>query len=560
MGHIIAAMRKEIISNSAVFHESVFLFRQLLLSAVNKRIDPDPPSLSDFPVSAPVVLCPTPVEDVSIHIVPPNSWLQLPLSPINNDLDPPAIQSLSPPIVVAPPPLLVTSPHPPSQPLPEPVPNVPWLVPHVHLPPDILERLRTPPKVWKLLSNFEHHLSHEPLPPAQPTQACQPGALVEDALSTESLVHIYIPVLDAVEFAFSSGSDMEPRSLAEALRCPDADKWVEAVLKEIEAHIKNGTWELTQLPPGCHAIGSRWVFKVKRALEGLVDKYKGQLVAQGFSQVPGVHSGEVFMSTAHFAAVRTVMVLAAAEDMELEAVDVSMAFLNGDIDVELYMRIPEGFEVEGEPHNGEDPKRWVVKLLKGLYGIKQGPWLWGLKLHSILTTLGFQRIDCDYSIYVYQRDGVKIFMLVYVDNLLLASNSKVAIQWVKNNPALHFTIHDQGHVTSILGVKVLHDCAACTISLSQPGYIKSILEDFNMSDCNLVSMPMEQNIKLSKMMSPSTSEGKEEMKKIPYCKLVRKLLYLTVATHPDISYTVRVLCRFVKNPGHQHWGTVKWLL
>jgi len=96
-----------------------------------------------------------------------------------------------------------------------------------------------------------------------------------------------------------------------------------------------------------------------------------------------------------------VIALAVAKDMELEVVDVLTAFLNGEIDKELYMRVPEGFVVEGEPCDGEDPKCWVVKLLKGLYGIKQGPHLWALKLHSVLVSIGFKRINCNYSVYVY---------------------------------------------------------------------------------------------------------------------------------------------------------------
>ncbi len=291
-----------------------------------------------------------------------------------------------------------------------------------------------------------------------------------------------------------------------------------------------------------------------------MDKYKGRLVVQGFSQIPGVHYGEVFASTAHFAAVRMVMALAAAEDLELEAVDISMAFLNGDIDTGLYMRIPEGFKVEGKLHEDEDPKRWVVRLLKGFYSIKQGPWLWVLKLHSVLTKLDFQRINCDYSVYVYWCDGVKIFMPVYVDNLLLTSNLKDTIWHVKEDLASHFTIHNQGPIKSILGMKVVHDRVACTISISQLGYIRSIIDNFNMSNCNPVSMPMEQNIMLSKTMCPASPEEKEEMRKIPYCELVSKLLYLAVATRCDISYAVGVLCCFVDNPGHHHWGTTKRLL
>ena len=208
-----------------------------------------------------------------------------------------------------------------------------------------------------------------------------------------------IPILDAVECAFAVSQSMEPRTLAEALKRPDADSWISAALAEIEAHVSNGTWELAQLPPGKRAIGSRWVFKVKRKPDGSIDKYKGRIVAQGFSQVRGIHYNEIFASTARMAAMRAVIAMAATEDLELDSVDVSTAFLNGDIDAEIYMKVPEGLGVDGEPAPGEDPKRWVVRLLKGLYGIKQGPRIWSLKLHSVLVGIGFERTDCNHSVY-----------------------------------------------------------------------------------------------------------------------------------------------------------------
>jgi hypothetical protein len=329
---------------------------------------------------------------------------------------------------------------------------------------------------------------------------------------------------------------------------------------EIEAHLENGTWELAQLPPGRRAIGSCWIFKIKRKPDGSIDKYKGRLVAQGFSQIRGIHYDEVFASTARMAAMRTVIMIAAAEDLELESVNISTAFLNGDIDAEVYMKIPEGFEVDGEPDLGEDPKRWVVRLLKGLYGIKQGPRIWALKLHSVLTSIGFERTTCDYSVYVYRRGDVRIMLPIHVDDLLLASNSKSALRDVKKELASHFKIHDQGPVTSILGMKVERDRKARTISLSQPGYIESILQDFGMADCNPALTPMEENLKLSVKMSPATPEARMGMKPIPYRELVGKLLYLAVATRPDIAYAVGVLCRFVENLGPDHWHAAKRVL
>src|SRR5258706_14332880 len=245
------------------------------------------------------------------------------------------------------------------------------------------------------------------------------------------------------------------------------------------------------------------------------------------------------------AAMHTVIVITATKDLELETVDVSTAFLNGDIDAEIYMKIPDGLEVDGDPKAGEDPKRWVVRLLKGLYGIKQGPHIWALKLHSVLTDIGFKCTDCDYSVYVYKRGDVCIMMPIHVDNLLLASNSRSALRSMKAELSSHFKLHDLGPATSILGIKLECDHATQTISLSQPGYIESILEDFGLTDCNPTVTPMEENLKLSMNMSPVTPEDRLIMKSVPYRKLVVTLLYLTIATRPDIAYAVGVLCRFV---------------
>ena len=496
---------KDIVSDSAIFRESVFPFRK--------------PSL-------------------------------LNASPASGDISTPPSAPLPPPVDLIPPPLLTPDVH-----VHRPAPAAPPL-PLA----DLAERPRTPPAVKQLTSFFEHHPSLEALPPKRQSNARVPGALAEASTATDLGEEFAVPLVDAVECAFLTSVEMEPKTLVEALKRADADKWIDAALSEIDAHVRNGTWVLTQLPPGKRAIGSRWVFKVKRLPDGSIDKYKGRIMAQGFSQVHGIHYNEVFAPTARMAAMRTVLAIAAIEDLELETVDISTAFLNGDIDAEIYMKIPEGLEVDGEPLPGEDPKRWVVRLLKGLYGIKQGPRIWSLKLNSVLTSIGFRRTDCDYSVYVYQCDGVRIIVPIHVDDLLLASNSKPAIQRVKAELSSHFDLHDLGATTSILGIKIVRDRSRRTIALSQPGYIESILLDFSMADCNASTTPMDEGEKLSIWMSPSSPEEVAEMKRVPYRELIGKLLYLAVATRPDVSYVVGVLCRFVENLGRGHWAAAKRVL
>ncbi len=471
---------KEIVSDGVVFHESVFPFRKPLLSGIGSSSDCDPPVCT----------------------------LASPL-PFLDPLPPPLVLPRAPPPTSAAAPLLLL----PSPPQPPPA--------------DLPERLRTPPAIKSLMSNFQHHPVLEGLLPQKwPTRVRVPGALAKANTVAAPSDDIAIPLVDAVKFAFLMSVALEPRTLADALKRADADKWVAAALAKIDTHIRNGTWVLTQLPPGRRAIGSHWVFKVKRLPDGSVDKYKGRIIAQGFSQVQGIHYNEVFAPTARMAAVHMVLAIAAMEDLELETVDVSTAFLNGNIDAEIYIKIPEGLEVEGKPSPGEDLKRWVLQLLKGLYGIKQGPRIWSLKLHSVLTSIGFRRTDCDYLVYVYHCGGVRIIVPVYIDDLLLASNSISAIQKVKSKLASHFDLHELGPTTSILGIKIDRDCANRTISLSQPGYVDSILSDFSMTNCNPSATPMDKGQKLSIQMLPDTPEETADMKKVPYQELIGKLLYL----------------------------------
>ena len=161
---------------------------------------------------------------------------------------------------------------------------------------------------------------------------------------------------------------------------------------------------------------------------------------------------------------------------------------------------------------------------------------------------------------LYKQDNVKVILPIHVDDLLIASNSCNTIQKVKSDLTSHFKIHDQGSATSILGIKIECNCPNQSISLSQPSYIESILEQFGMAKCNPTPTLMLENQKLLVSMSPDMPEQQAEMKAYPYHELIGKLLYLTIATHPDIAYTIGVLCQFIENPGMEHWHAAKCVL
>jgi len=159
----------------------------------------------------------------------------------------------------------------------------------------------------------------------------------------------------AYEVAYSSTFAAEPLSYSEALRCPDAEQWKQAALEELNAHSTNGTWELLPRPKGEKIIGSKWVFKVKRNADGSVERYKGRLVAKGYNQRPGFDHLEIFAPTVRMPTIRVVLAMAAIQDLHLRSIDISHAYLNGEMDCDVYMEQPEGFAVG-------DPREMVLEL------------------------------------------------------------------------------------------------------------------------------------------------------------------------------------------------------
>ena len=210
---------------------------------------------------------------------------------------------------------------------------------------------------------------------------------------------------------------------------------------------------------GRRVVGSRWHFKVKRNADGSIEHFKARLVAKGYSQHPGFDFTGTFAPTVHYSAVRAILALAALEDMEIHSLDVSNAYLNGVLEEEIYMQLPEGFEDLGKPGD--------VLLNKALYGLKQAGRVWFKTLADTLSKMGFIQIKSDPSIYVFLRDTLRIIIPVFVDDMTLISKSKPAIQAFIKELSTHFKLRDLGSTTQLLGIKIDRDRPSRTISLSQ---------------------------------------------------------------------------------------------
>lgn len=350
-----------------------------------------------------------------------------------------------------------------------------------------------------------------------------------------------------------STSTAEPRTYAESTRRPDAQHWHQAALDELAAHESNGTWSLVERPADRKVIGSKWVFKLKRNADGSIDRYKARLVAKGYNQRPGFDFLEIFAPTVRMPTIRVVLALAALHDLHLRSVDVSNAYLNGEMDCDVYMEQPEGFAQK-------DSRKYVCLLQKALYGTKQGGNRWNRKMRSVLESLGFQQTYSDAAIYILCKGDVRIILPVFVDDMTFASKSLSAIEEMISALRKHFKLRDLGPTTQLLGIKIDRDRPNRSITLSQRQYCLDILDRFGMADCKPVSTPMDPGLRLTRDHSPQTREEAAQMRSIDYQGAVGALMYLATTTRPDIAYTVGVLARFNSNPGLAHWAAVKHLL
>ena len=215
----------------------------------------------------------------------------------------------------------------------------------------------------------------------------------------------------------------EPGSVNDALSSPDRDKWQASMKREMKSLEENKVWDLVELPDGRQPIGSKWVFKIKTDADGKIERYKACLVAQGFSQKYGSDYDETFCPVVGMESVRTLVAMSVQHGLKLHQVDVTTAFLNGELKEEVFMQQPEGFAVAGKEH-------LVRRLKKSIYGLKQSSRCWNVALDSHLKKIGFVQANNDPCIYK-AADGEPFLISVYVDDIAMATKSEARLKEVK---------------------------------------------------------------------------------------------------------------------------------
>ena len=331
-----------------------------------------------------------------------------------------------------------------------------------------------------------------------------------------------------------------PTSYEEVKQRPDRHLFDKAIADEMSQIYGLGVGVETELPVGVKPLPSRLVFNVKRDGQGQLDKYKARLVAKGFKQVPGRDYDEVFAPTAQHVTLRLLLAYASAHDLEVDQLDVKTAFLNGDLNEEVYIKLPP--ELGGK----------ILRLHKALYGLKQAARAWFAKLRDSMIEHGFTPSKHEPCLFSRGQGADRVDVVVHVDDALLAGK-RTAVNAAKADIGKMFEVKDLGPASHFLGMSIARQ-ADSGYSLTQPKYVDDMLERFGMSNCKPAVTPMLVGQKLSK--DTGTALGADNH----YQALVGSLLYLSVNTRPDISHAVGILSRFMACPTDQHWEAAKHIL
>ncbi|CAI5955394.1 unnamed protein product [Closterium sp. NIES-64] len=340
----------------------------------------------------------------------------------------------------------------------------------------------------------------------------------------------------------------EPKTLAEALSGPDAKKWKQSVKEEYDSLLENETWELCELPPGKKAISSKLIFRHKYGPDGELTRYKSRLVAKGFQQTKGKDYDEIFAPMGKGTILKVSLAMAANLGWRVKQMDITTAFLSGIILEELYMLQPEGLD---------DGSGRVCRLKKAIYGLKQAPRAWYHKLEDTLLAGGFKKSECDHSLFLLQEKEHFLMLLVYVDDILLFSESCAMIERVEEMLEMQFKCSKMGDVKYYLGMHVERDLDKGVLRLHQRKYCEGLAEKYGLQNGGKPATPLPSGF----TVEPCADEevvGESDRKL--FHSMVGALNYAANHTRPDIAFATSRLASVVARPSHEQLEAAKRLV
>lgn len=335
-----------------------------------------------------------------------------------------------------------------------------------------------------------------------------------------------------------------PTSFDEAVNGRESRQWKLAIEDQLRSLEANHTWEVVDKPKHANVISNKWVFKVKTLPNGQIDKYKARLCARGFTQEYGVDYFETFAPVVRMESLRILLALATAQDWEIHQMDVVSAYLSGDLEDEAYMEVPKGLDL---------PPGKVLKLNKGMPGLKQSGRVWNKKITDFFEEHGLKSLPAEHSVFV--NSDRTLVVALYVDDLLLFARTEKEMQPLKQALSSAFDMKDLGEAKYVLGISITRNRREKTLVIDQEHYIKDLLQEHNLEDSRIVTTPAEGYVSLI-----ANQPGDLAADVQAYQRLLGKLNWLVRACRPDIAFVVQNLSRYSHDPGNRHMGGAQRLL
>lgn len=331
----------------------------------------------------------------------------------------------------------------------------------------------------------------------------------------------------------------ESLSYQEAVQSEEAAHWKKAMDEEVELLNRNQVWELTEAPKNRTTINCKWTYKLKRDVNGNIQRYKARLVARGFRQRMGIDYQKTHSPLVRFDSIRAILAVASCEHMRIKQFDVKTAFLYGDIEETIYMQQPEGYE---------DGTGRVCKLRRSLYGLKQSSRCWNKRFTGFLQRFQLKATNADPCVFTSQKQEQKLILVIYIDDGLVVAQDQELISNLLNELKGEFeiTYHD---ANLFLGMHI-ERAPDGSIFLHQETYARRVFERFK-REANPVAIPADPHQELAQAGDQSEA---------PYREAVGSLMYLSVATRPHITFAVNRASRYLEKPTTTQWKAVKRIL
>ena len=351
-------------------------------------------------------------------------------------------------------------------------------------------------------------------------------------------------------------NDVEPRTVDECRQRKDWPKWKDAIQTELKSLEKREVFgSITHTPRGVKPVGYKWVFVRKRNEKNEIVRYKARLVAQGFSQMPGIDYDETYSPVVDATTLRFLVSLTITKGLHMRLMDVVTAYLYGSLDAEIYMKVPDGLKL---PENHKPREMFSIKLRKSLYGLKQSGRMWYNRLSDYLLKEGFKNNQITPCVFIKHSQSGFAIIAVYVDDLNIIGTPRELESTVKYLMK-EFEMKDLGKTKFCLGLQIEH--LNNGIFVHQSNYTRKVLKRFYMDKAHPLSSPM---IVRSLTVNDDPFRPREENEKVlgpevPYLSAIGALMYLANNTRPDIAFSVNLLARYSNSPTKRHWNGIKHL-